>query len=264
MGAFAALASRAQSLDGDAAEWLDAVVRAAATAIGRGVVGNLLERRGDGTIVSVHVALHGVAPAWRETLRRTAMRLRPEELERRFRTAVTQERGVLALSARADDRFAVLLDATLDLPLDQDDADGARLMEAWAASAEHLAAGLRLRAKIGGVRGRPPSKDDAEAVWHALLDGRLSIADRFDRAGRRFVVLRASETACDSGALTSRERHVLASVALGHANKRIALELGVSESTVSSALRGVAKKLGVRSRVELARIFAPSMRGARP
>jgi DNA-binding NarL/FixJ family response regulator len=90
-----------------------------------------------------------------------------------------------------------------------------------------------------------------------LLEGHLTIADRFDRDGRRFVVVRASG-AGERHALTLREREVLAAVALGHANKRIALELGVSESTVSAALRGAARKLGVRSRVELARILGPS------
>jgi DNA-binding NarL/FixJ family response regulator len=169
--------------------------------------------------------------------------MRSAELERRFTTAAMNERGVLTVSARADDRTAVLLDA----PLDGADAP----LATWTTIAEHLASGLRLRAQ------RPPvAVEDAAAVWHALLEGRFAVSDRFDRDGRRFVVVRASG-ADERHALTLRERQVLGSVALGHANKRIALELGVSESTVSAALRGAARKLGVRSRVELARIFSP-------
>jgi DNA-binding NarL/FixJ family response regulator len=56
--------------------------------------------------------------------------------------------------------------------------------------------------------------------------------------------------------LSARERQVLAFAALGHANKLIAYELGLPESTVSSALRSIARKLGARSRLELVRMFA--------
>lgn len=37
---------------------------------------------------------------------------------------------------------------------------------------------------------------------------------------------------------------------------RVAYELGLPESTVSSALRSVAQKLGARSRLELVRMLA--------
>jgi DNA-binding CsgD family transcriptional regulator len=240
----ATVADRAYSLEGGDAEWLAAVVRAVASVLDRGVVGSLVERRPDGRLAAAHVALEGVAERWRETLRRTALRMPSAELEPRFTTAVTNERGVFALSARAGDRTALLLDVPLDdrpcPPLD-----------VWTNIAEHLASGLRLRARDEGA---PLNTEDATAVWHALLDGRLAITDRFDREGRRFVVVRAT-SADDRDALTERERRVLAAVAHGQANKQIALELGVSESTVSAALREAARKLGVRSRVELARIL---------
>lgn len=240
-----AIVEHAHSVEGDAAEWLAAIVRASAAALGRGVIGNLVERRSDGALASAHVALEGVAEQWRETLRRTAVRMRSPELEQRFNTAATYERGVLAVSARADDRTAVLLDAPLD---------GASFpsLDEWRVVAEHLASGLRERAQRA-----PMNVDDAVSVWRALLEGHLAIADRFDRDGRRFVVVRPT-SAHDPDALTERERQVLASVAHGHANKRIALDLGVSESTVSTALREAARKLGVRSRVELARVFGTS------
>lgn len=252
---FDVIAERAHDVDVGAADWLTGLVRACAAALDRGVVGNLVERREDGMLASGHVALHGVAEEWRETLRRTAMRMRSAELERRFTTSVSIMRGVLAVSCRGDDRTAVLLDAPLDAGREPPS------LERWRTVAEQVSAGLRLRS-----RRRPPSPppppllgdvpDDASAIWHALLDGRLAIADRFDRDGRRFVVVRTT-SADEREALTVRERQVLAAVARGQANKRIALELGVSESTVSAALRGAAKKLGLRSRVELARILGP-------
>jgi DNA-binding CsgD family transcriptional regulator len=240
-----ALVERAYAFDGDSAGWLSAIVRAAAAALERGVVGILVERRSDGDLASAHVALEGVAEEWRETLRRTAVRMQSAELERRFRTSVTHERGVLAVSARADERTAVLLDAPLD-------GGGAPPLDAWRRAAEHLASALHLRAQLAAA-----DVGDAASVWHGLLEGRFAVADRFDRDGRRFVVVRTTD-AGDRSALTTREREVLASIACGHANKRIALELGVSESTVSAALRGAARKLGVRSRVELARILGPA------
>lgn len=43
---------------------------------------------------------------------------------------------------------------------------------------------------------------------------------------------------------------------LGHANKLIAYELGLPESTVSETLRSAAKKLGTRSRLDLVRMLA--------
>jgi DNA-binding NarL/FixJ family response regulator len=52
-------------------------------------------------------------------------------------------------------------------------------------------------------------------------------------------------------ALTPRERAVARLVATGQSGKVIAYELGVAESTVSSILGSMRRKLGVRSRVEL-------------
>lgn len=247
---FDAIAERALDVEANQADWLAGLVRACSAALDRGVVGNLVERRADGVLASAHVVLHGVAEEWRETLRRTAMRMRSAELEGRFVTSVTISRGVLLVSARADERTAVLLDAPLDA--------GSELpsLERWRAAAERIADGLRARSRASKALPSSPdvAPDDASAIWHALLDGRLAIADRFDRDGRRFVVVRTTGDG-ERDALTVRERQVLAAVARGYANKRIALELGVSESTVSAALRGAARKLGLRSRVELARIL---------
>ena len=52
--------------------------------------------------------------------------------------------------------------------------------------------------------------------------------------------------------LTSRERDVLALIANGRSNKRIALELGISEKTVKTHVGHVLAKLGVTDRTQAA------------
>lgn len=55
-----------------------------------------------------------------------------------------------------------------------------------------------------------------------------------------------------NGELTAREREVAALAALGRKNREIAEALGLSEKTVEWHLSRVLRKLGRRSRVELA------------
>ena len=55
--------------------------------------------------------------------------------------------------------------------------------------------------------------------------------------------------------LTTREREVLTLIAQGRANKRIALELGISEKTVKTHVGHVLAKLGVTDRTQAA-VFA--------
>jgi len=55
-----------------------------------------------------------------------------------------------------------------------------------------------------------------------------------------------------TAALTPREREVLTLIARGHANKRIALELGVAEKTVKTHVGHVLAKLGVTDRTQAA------------
>ncbi|MGZ4165494.1 MAG: response regulator [Solirubrobacteraceae bacterium] len=52
--------------------------------------------------------------------------------------------------------------------------------------------------------------------------------------------------------LTRREREVLELIALGHSNKRIALELGVAEKTVKTHVGHMLAKLGVADRTQAA------------
>lgn len=75
-------------------------------------------------------------------------------------------------------------------------------------------------------------------------------------AARLLGALSAPDNARSSAAaldqLTGREREVLALIARGRANKRIALELGISEKTVKTHVGHVLAKLGVTDRTQAA------------
>lgn len=54
---------------------------------------------------------------------------------------------------------------------------------------------------------------------------------------------------------------MVALLELGHSNKLIALELGLAQSTVSTMVRVIGKRLGARSRLELVRFLASARSG---
>jgi DNA-binding CsgD family transcriptional regulator len=60
-----------------------------------------------------------------------------------------------------------------------------------------------------------------------------------------------------AGPLTGREREIADLVAAGRTNKEIAAQLVLSTRTIEAHLRNIFAKLGVRSRVELARLDHP-------
>lgn len=101
---------------------------------------------------------------------------------------------------------------------------------------------------------------DPTTLWHAISASRFGVVDDFELDGRRFLTL---EPRLDSVArirpsarrLSRRETQVLAAVAMGHANKHIAYDLGISESTVSAYVRRASKKLHATSRVGLVRAW---------
>lgn len=85
-----------------------------------------------------------------------------------------------------------------------------------------------------------------QALWEWLLAGRWSILDVFSVSGMRYVI--AYKTPEDSVALRAvpeRDRAVLELALAGRSGKWIALELQLSESTVTRALRKALRRLGV-------------------
>lgn len=106
---------------------------------------------------------------------------------------------------------------------------------------------LSLDRARGPLRRRDPI--DAITIWQALVAGRWSLVDHFDSDGRRFVVAHRNDASVpDVRGLTLREQQALAHAALGHSNKVIAYELGLSTSTVASHLTRARAKLQVLSR----------------
>jgi DNA-binding CsgD family transcriptional regulator len=107
------------------------------------------------------------------------------------------------------------------------------------------------------ARGRT-RRDDPEAaleLWRGLEYGRWSLVDHFERGGRRYLVARRNAVEfADPRGLTPRERQVVQLASLGHANKLIAYELGLSTSTVGSQLASAVRKLGLRGRLDLIRL----------
>lgn len=107
------------------------------------------------------------------------------------------------------------------------------------------------------TRGR---REDPESLqlWEGLVRGRWSLVDRFDSDGRRFIVARRNEPQLgDPRGLSPREHQVAEHVGAGRSNKEIAYEFGISESAVANAAARARRKLGMGSRLELARFFAP-------
>ncbi len=104
------------------------------------------------------------------------------------------------------------------------------------------------------ARGRDRRSDvvGAMATWNPLVLARWSLVDRYERDGRRYVVARENAPSPRGPeALSARERQVAALACIGHSNKSIAYELGLSHSTVRVLTARAAAKLGVRTRDEL-------------
>jgi DNA-binding NarL/FixJ family response regulator len=97
---------------------------------------------------------------------------------------------------------------------------------------------------------RAAARDSLQAAWAGFEQlgcpgWATAAAAELDRvSGRR---------AAPGGGLTPGERRVAELVAAGLSNKEVAARLYVSVATVDSHLRGVYAKLGIRSRIQLAR-----------
>jgi DNA-binding NarL/FixJ family response regulator len=114
----------------------------------------------------------------------------------------------------------------------------------------------RERARMREVRREP---QEALALWPALVSGRWSLLDRFERDGRRYVVARRNEPLPPGPlALTARERQVCGHLVQGDSVKLTAYTLGLAASTVSAVARSALLKLGVRNASQLATVTGGS------
>ncbi|MFT3709319.1 MAG: helix-turn-helix transcriptional regulator [Archangium sp.] len=109
------------------------------------------------------------------------------------------------------------------------------------------------RARSRKVRTDAP--EEALREWQALVHGRWSLVDHFERDGRRYLVARRNDPQSEGGRLSLRERQVIGFAALGHSNRLIGYELGIAPSTVATHLKTAMDRLGITSRLELIRQF---------
>jgi len=136
---------------------------------------------------------------------------------------------------------------------------GARIEHAEGAAKEPSALALLREAAIARERARSRrgrrDPDEALEMWRALVGGRWSIVDRFDHDGRRFLIAHENDPeASGPRALSRRERQVVTRVGMGHSNKLIAYELGLATGAVSAYLHAAMTKLGLGSRIDIARV----------
>jgi DNA-binding NarL/FixJ family response regulator len=120
-----------------------------------------------------------------------------------------------------------------------------------------------LAAIAAGAHGFVPKDLSADAMAGAfalVMDGHVFLPDHVAE------LVGGDAASRDSGALdldtllTARQQDVLHLLAKGRANKEIARDLGISESTVKVHLVAVFRLLGVRNRVGAARVLQGWMR----
>lgn len=110
------------------------------------------------------------------------------------------------------------------------------------------------RREHGRARLRRLDPADALAEWVALVGGRWTLLDEIESDGKRFIVARRNPAPAPPLAqLTPGQAQVVGFALLGHSNKLIAYELGLTESGVAMRLRRAGERLGAPSRLALVR-----------
>lgn len=160
-------------------------------------------------------------------------------------------RDFLSLAATEASGVGCLVGAPLPEVMSASSLD----VDLWTAIAAHVTAGMRLRWQ---PRREAEAAADAVPVWAALVAGRWTVVDAFERGEERFLVAKRTHDTPKPPrvALTAREHEVVARAAMGQSNKLIAYDLGIAPSTVAGHLTKAAAKLGVQTRIELITAFA--------
>ena len=92
-----------------------------------------------------------------------------------------------------------------------------------------------------------------------LLDCIQGALEKAEQERQRHQLVESVESGLQS--LTARELEILEHIVDGHANKFIALELGISQRTVENHRARILRKMGVRSTPELIRLVVSSREG---
>jgi DNA-binding CsgD family transcriptional regulator len=99
---------------------------------------------------------------------------------------------------------------------------------------------------------RETDANRALLLWEGLVCGGLTLVDWFDANDRRFILVKLNDRkGSHSCGLTTREHEVAVATALGESSKLTGYRLGISPSRVSTLLKGVQRKLGVRTKAQL-------------
>jgi len=154
-------------------------------------------------------------------------------------------------------------------PLEQADAviDGnGRLVDARDATFEARTRGSLRDAALAWDRAQCRSgqvdREQALALWQGLLQGRWSFLDYLDSDGRPLLLVFKNEVpGADPRALSVREVQVLHLLGRGLSNKHIALDLEMTEPTVSHHLHRALRKLGMSSLTRLSGLVRALDRG---
>lgn len=115
-------------------------------------------------------------------------------------------------------------------------------------------------AELARGKMRRAAPEEALRIWKSMVNGRWTLTDQFEHGGKRFVVARVNQpTRHVIGKLTKRESQVVAMASVGHSNKLIAYELGVSEGTIATLLARAQRRLQADSVSELLVKAHPSL-----
>ncbi|MBX3185340.1 MAG: hypothetical protein KIT72_16625 [Polyangiaceae bacterium] len=236
----------------------------------------------------IHVAAHTTAPrvqdshqAWERVCKRFGCRLRDLEEQvgysllpitailafdtdatgvgfyssEQLKLAPRTRRVLMHLAAHVASayRLRASLDAT---PEGVCDPNG-RLIDGSAEAVTKRAELGRAARAIDASRLRRTSTEQALAAWTALVEGRWTLVENVERDGKRYFLVHRNEPPSTLGALAKNEARTVMLAARGHSDKAIAYELGIQRSTVASHLRGALRKLKLRDRRDLVKVFGP-------
>jgi DNA-binding NarL/FixJ family response regulator len=126
--------------------------------------------------------------------------------------------------------------------------DSAARVLVLTSATEPASASLAVRSGAAGVVYKDVDPDALVRAIRSVHDGHLLLAPEAAEALARS----AGFEVAGLGALTAREREVLAEIAKGRSNREIARALGVAEKTVKAHVSSVLAKLGVQDRTQAA------------
>ncbi len=130
----------------------------------------------------------------------------------------------------------------------------------WRACKHGFGVTMKYVASSTVLRSQAHDAGEVATVWDGLISGHWSLVGRFDRDGKRHLLLRRNRAAERAAVtLTPHEASVVDYAVLGHSNKRMAYELAISQSNVSECLRRACAKLGVGTRAGLMELVSTKM-----